>query len=122
MSFPSYIKHLNNQPVVGFDGLNLLQYSFVPGLLDNLGAPVIVDTGDGKKRLVPPGPITLYNPMNPFEPPVTVSPGFNPLTSAMTPMSYTPLITRTINNSKYNVTITGTEDNVTKVVSLLESA
>lgn len=122
MSFPSYIKHLSDTPVVGFDGLslspmNLTQYSFVPGILDNLAAPIIVDTGDGKKRIVPPGPITLYEPMNPYAPTVTVSPTLQNIT----PTVVGPIVTQRVNNSKFNVTISGPADDVNKIVRMLES-
>lgn len=122
MSFPSYIKHLSDTPIVGSDGLSLspidlIRFAFVPGLLDNLAAPIIVDSGDGKERLVPPGPITLYEPMNPYAPAITVSPSLH----SITPTVVGPVVTHTINNSKFNVTISGSADNVSKVLKVLES-
>ena len=126
MDIPSYTKHLANSPLVSFDGqsllspvnpVHLLQYGFVPGYLDGL-APVLVDTGVGKPKLVPPGPITLYNPYNPFDQPITVTP--NASDSLISLISETR-VTRTFDNGKINVTISGTVDDVEKAFIHLRS-
>jgi hypothetical protein len=145
MSLPSYLKHLVNQPLVGPDGVSILNsiagvgmynpilstypmttYKLADSVLNpsmymtGFEPPVLLDTGIGKPRLVPPGPITLYNPLNPFQEPITVTPTQN----IMTPLSPVPIlstITRTYNSPLLNVTISGVSDDVQKVIRLLES-
>jgi len=123
MSLPSYTKHLGNSPLVSPDGqsllspinpIHLLQYGFVPGFLDNL-APVLVDTGMGKPKLVPPGPLTLYSPYNPFEQPITLTPTYSDSLLA------TNQVTRTYDTGKVTAILTGLSDDVEKVILHLRS-
>ena len=126
MSLPSYTKHLSNSPLVSFDGqslmspinpLHLIQYGFVPGFLDSLAAPILVDTGMGKPTLVPPGPITLYSPYL-HEPPITVTPTYSePLSSLLA----TNQVTRTVDTGKVTAIITGLSENVDKAIVQLRS-
>jgi len=127
MSLPSYTKHLSNSPLVSFDGqslmspinpLHLIQYGFVPGFLDSLAA-LLVDTGMGKPKLVPPGPLTLYSPYNPFEEPITV--GTPTLSDTLVSLLSTKQVTKTFDNGKINVTITGSVDDVDKALVHLKS-
>jgi hypothetical protein len=126
MSLPYYTKHLSDYPVVGYDGLSLLsphspigltQYSFVPGFFDNFN-PILLDTGNGKPKLVPHGPITLYNPLNPFEDAVTLTPQRNLLD-----MLVSSNVTKTYTNLPLNlsVNITGSPADVDKVIQHLKT-
>ena len=123
MSLPSYTKHVSNSPIISPDGqsllspinpIHLLQYGFVPGFLDNL-APVLVDTGMGKPTLVPPGPLTLYSPYNPFEQPITLTPTYSDSLLA------TNQVTRTYDTGKVTAILTGLSDDVEKVILHLRS-
>ena len=126
MSLPSYTKHLSDYPVVGYDGLSLLsphspialaQYGFVPGFFDGL-SPVLLDTGNGKPKLVPHGPLTIYNPLNPFEEPVTLTPQ-----RSLLDMLVSTNVTKTFINTalNINVNITGSPADVEKVLNHLKT-
>ena len=133
MSIPYYTKHLSTSPVVDYNGLSLLspyselspvafaQYGFVPGFLDNL-APVLIDTPGTNPRLVPPGPLTLFNPLNPFEEPITLTPSRNTLIDALLTSGIANVkVTKTFSNSLVNVQITGTTSDVDKVMAHLQT-
>ena len=126
MSLPSYTKHVSNSPIISPDGqsllspinpIHLLQYGFVPGFLDNL-APVLVDTGMGKPTLVPPGPLTLYSPYNPFEQPITLTPTYS---DSLSSLLATNQVTRTYDTGKVTAILTGLSDDVEKVILHLRS-
>ena len=126
MNIPSYTKHLSNYPVVGYDGLSLLSphsplamtsYGFVPDFFDSL-SPVLLDTGNGKPKLVPHGPITVFNPLNPYEEPVTLTPQ-----RSLLDMLVSTNVTKTYINTalNINVNITGTPAEVDKVMEHLKT-
>ena len=127
MSLPSYTKHLVNSPLVSYDGqsllspinpLHLMQYGFIPGFWDNL-APVLVDTGVGKPKLVHPNStISLYSPYNPFEQPITLTPTYS---DSLVGLLATKQVTRTYDTGKITAVITGPVDEVDKAILHLKA-
>lgn len=127
MKTPSYLRHLENASLVDSQGISFgqnLGYGLNTSLIPFTFAPgILLDNGSGNKpRLVPNAPITLYNPLNPFEEPVTVTPDvLSPTLSVSSFNLMSPSITKSFVSPSINVTITGSSEDVNKVLSLLES-
>lgn len=127
MKVPSYLRHLESASLVDSQGIPIGQnlgyglntvltpFTFAPGILLDNGS-------ENKPRLVPNAPITLYNPLNPFEQPVTVTPDvLSPTLSVSSFNLMSPSISKNFVSPGLNVTITGNSDDVNRVLSLLKS-